>query len=129
MRKEILTILLIFLKKSKLNRLKSLHLLADYIYNAIPKQKFIIVNNQKICIHKSNDAVSKWLYIYNQWEPFETQIIQKLVKNGDTVVDLGAHIGYYTALASELVGKNGEVYSFEPEPKNFMLLKKMCKNK
>jgi FkbM family methyltransferase len=33
-----------------------------------------------------------------------------------TVVDLGASIGYYTLLASRLVGPSGHVYSFEPDP-------------
>jgi FkbM family methyltransferase len=48
-----------------------------------------------------------------------------MVKKGDVVVDLGASIGYFTLLAARLVGKEGKVYAFEPEPRNFLLL---CKN-
>ena len=47
------------------------------------------------------------------------------MKSGDTVVDIGANIGYYTILLSKLVGDSGKVYAFEPGPKNFELL---CKN-
>jgi len=42
-----------------------------------------------------------------------------------TVVDIGANIGYYSLIAAKLVGKNGIVYAFEPEPRNYELL---CKN-
>jgi FkbM family methyltransferase len=41
------------------------------------------------------------------------------------VVDVGANVGYYTLLASRLVGEEGRVFAFEPEPQNYDLL---CKN-
>lgn len=44
---------------------------------------------------------------------------------GWTVVDAGANIGYYTLIASKLVGSEGKVISIEPEPRNFSLL---CRN-
>lgn len=40
-------------------------------------------------------------------------MIQHL-KPGQRVLDVGAHCGYFSALAAELVGKEGKVYSFEP---------------
>lgn len=40
------------------------------------------------------------------------------------VVDIGANIGYFTLLFSTLVGENGRVYAFEPEPRNYDLLVK-----
>ena len=59
-----------------------------------------------------------------EWEPSTTEIFKKMVKEGDTVVDLGANIGYFTLLAAKLVGKKGKVYSFEPEPRNYNYLLK-----
>jgi FkbM family methyltransferase len=47
---------------------------------------------------------------------------RRLVRPGMTVVDAGAHIGYYTRLFSRLVGARGKVYAFEPHPDNFALL-------
>ena len=47
-----------------------------------------------------------------------------MVKEDNVVVDLGAHIGYYTMLAARLVGKGGKVFAFEPEPNNYALLVK-----
>jgi len=55
---------------------------------------------------------------------FTMELIEKLIKKGMIVLDLGAHIGYYTLIAAKLVGENGRVFSFEPEPYNFALLSK-----
>jgi len=60
-------------------------------------------------------------------EQFETEVFKKEIEKGDTVLDLGSHIGYYTLIAAELVGEKGKVFAFEPEPTNFVLLKKNIK--
>ncbi|MHC4395648.1 MAG: FkbM family methyltransferase [Planctomycetota bacterium] len=52
----------------------------------------------------------------------ETQFVKRAVKAGDTVVDLGAHVGYYTFLFASLVGKKGQVFSFEPQERFFALI-------
>ncbi len=57
------------------------------------------------------------------YEPWETSIVQRDLKPGQVFVDVGAHIGYYTVMASGLVGPSGKVYAFEPAPKNFRILK------
>lgn len=58
------------------------------------------------------------------YEAAETNIVKREVSAGDTFVDIGAHIGYYTLLASSLVGNAGVVFAFEPDPENFSVLKK-----
>ncbi len=52
------------------------------------------------------------------------KIYEQIIKSGDVVVDVGSNIGIHTIYLSKLVGKSGKVYSFEPEPNNFALLKK-----
>jgi FkbM family methyltransferase len=62
--------------------------------------------------------------------PFEPEVVrslQTLVDPGSTVLDIGANIGYFTAYMSKLVGANGTVHAFEPEPKNFALLQRNIK--
>ncbi len=61
-----------------------------------------------------------WLGTYE----YEKQIIfEKMVKPGDTVFDIGAQAGFYTLLASVIVGPTGRVFAFEPLPRNVFYLK------
>lgn len=64
------------------------------------------------------------LSIGNPFEPLVTEIVKKHIKRGNNVLDIGAHVGYYTLLFAKLVGKEGKVFAFEPNPNNFVLLKK-----
>jgi FkbM family methyltransferase len=46
------------------------------------------------------------------------------LSEGHTFLDIGAHYGYFSLLASKLVGKTGKVFSFEAAPKTYRILKK-----
>ena len=62
-------------------------------------------------------------------ERLMTNLFTKLVTEGMIVVDIGAHVGYYTLLAARAVGDQGKVFCFEPEPSNYaLLLKNIEKN-
>jgi FkbM family methyltransferase len=64
------------------------------------------------------------LFINKIYEPYETKLISNIISPGDVVLDIGANIGYYTVIFAKLVGQNGKVFAFEPEPTNFSLLQK-----
>ncbi len=49
-------------------------------------------------------------------EPELTDFLMRACRPGDTVVDAGANIGYFTLLMSKLVGSSGLVHAFEPHP-------------
>lgn len=49
------------------------------------------------------------------------------LNEGDTFIDIGAHFGYFSLLASTLVGKKGQVHSFEPTSMVFEILNKNTK--
>jgi FkbM family methyltransferase len=50
------------------------------------------------------------------WEIDEQIVMRRLVRPGDVVLDIGAHIGLHTVLLSALVGRSGVVHAFEVNP-------------
>ncbi len=66
-------------------------------------------------------------YYYGYCEANLTNFLLRFLKGGDVVLDVGAHVGFYSILASELVGEKGEVHSFEPTPWTFGLIKQNTK--
>lgn len=54
---------------------------------------------------------------------YDMQILfEKTISEGKVVFDIGAHVGFYTLLASELVCSKGRVFAFEPMPRNLFYL-------
>ena len=70
----------------------------------------------------TDDAVGRVLAISGVWEPNVTAAFRRSLGPGDVCLDVGAHIGYYTLLASRLVGRDGHVYAFEPSQPNYEAL-------
>ena len=67
---------------------------------------------------------SCWLGTY---EYSKQKIFSATIKRGDVVYDLGANVGFYSLLASVLVGSQGQVFSFEPVPRNLAFLRSHLK--
>src|SRR5262245_39931628 len=62
------------------------------------------------------EVVAAGLFRYGFFEADLTAVILRLLRPGDTFVDVGAHVGYFSALAARLVGADGRVVAFEPTP-------------
>lgn len=57
------------------------------------------------------------------WEEYgETAFIRSMMRNGDVAVDVGANVGWYSTLLSELVGTTGQVHAFEPNERACRIL-------
>jgi FkbM family methyltransferase len=56
------------------------------------------------------------------YEPHLTAVFERYCRPGMTVVDVGANLGYFTVLASRLVGPKGRVIAVEPNSDNCRLL-------
>jgi FkbM family methyltransferase len=64
----------------------------------------------------TQDLIQRYLYLFGVWEPYMTGWLQRRLRPGDTYVDVGANIGYYSLLASQLVGDEGQVVAIEASP-------------
>ncbi|MBI4373194.1 MAG: FkbM family methyltransferase, partial [Candidatus Omnitrophica bacterium] len=79
------------------------------------------------------DAIDYLLFSTGDWEPEVWRFVDRFLRQGMTMLDVGAHHGFYTLLASKCVGSEGKVFAFEPaEPQRKKLLKHLrlnhCRN-
>jgi len=84
-----------------------------------------------VATQRASDALFRgapWLYrpLYDAYkrlgERGEIALVRDLVRTGDRVVDVGANVGFYSALLAERVGPAGRVFAFEPCEQNFAYL-------
>lgn len=64
----------------------------------------------------TKDLIQSYLYYFGVWEPRITKWINDSLTDGDTFIDVGANIGYYSLLASKRVGSRGKVVAIEAAP-------------
>jgi len=70
-----------------------------------------------------NDVgISRELLVKGIHEKESTIQIQKELKPGMTIVEVGANIGYYSIIEAKVIGKSGKIYAFEPSSENIQLL-------
>jgi FkbM family methyltransferase len=67
--------------------------------------------------------ISQAVYLSGLYEPATTAVLRKLLRKGDTFVDVGANIGLFTMIASRCVGRSGRVLAFEPSRREFTTLR------
>ncbi len=65
-----------------------------------------------------NEYMQRRLF-YHCYEAAEARFCESWLRPGDVVVDVGAHVGFFTLLAARRVGPGGSVHAFEPIPENF----------
>lgn len=65
--------------------------------------------------------------ISEKHEPEVWQSITSEVKEGDVIIDIGAHVGVYTISLAKRVRLDGKVIAFEPDPENFKYLEKQIR--
>lgn len=63
----------------------------------------ISIEEGRLLVHPADIVVSSALSL-GVYERFQTELFRRTVKPGMTVVDVGAHIGYYTVIAARRVG-------------------------
>lgn len=62
------------------------------------------------------------LYFEHEYEKQNVKLLREHLKPGSTFIDIGAHVGYHSLIASHLVGNTGRVICFEPNKESFKRL-------
>lgn len=71
-----------------------------------------------------SEGIDFSIYLLGAFEPGTANALQKLVKPGDIVFDIGANIGAHTLGLAQSVGPSGRVYAFEPADFAFAKLRR-----
>jgi FkbM family methyltransferase len=107
-------------RKTPLSRIRSARACANFVMRFL-KQPSAVVDGHKMVLDR-RDALN--LSVWGIFEPCESEYIKRTVKEGWSVLDIGANIGYYTLMFAKLVRDKGTVYAFEPDPETFRLLER-----
>jgi FkbM family methyltransferase len=75
------------------------------------------------------DFYSTIIYRHGFVEEYLITYMFRYLKDGSTFIDAGAHFGFFSALASKLVGAKGRVHSFEPTKHTFKVLELNMKSR
>ena len=96
-----------------------------YVY---PKVYYKLINDEFVIFETKTDLKIKirvrstdLMALTNVWMINEYEIEDFEINANDTVIDIGAHIGLFSLLVSQLC-KTGKILSFEPISENFDLL-------
>lgn len=101
------------------------------LWGRIKVHRYLPIKNNQICIngiyidyHKEYHLYYQWLY-YCRYDTAVRAVMKKFLYDGATFIDVGANIGHLSAIGMGLVGKAGQVHSFEPVPRYYELLKEL----
>lgn len=90
------------------------------------RKEFLVckIHDYKMLLSLREPGISEALNLHGGREAEHVYIIEKTLKEGMCVFDIGGNIGYYTLMAAKKVGPRGKVYAVEPAPNNVRILKK-----
>ena len=72
----------------------------------------------------SANTVDKAVFLKGTYEAGTIAVVAQCLRRGDIFIDVGSYIGLMALAASKLVGEDGVVHAFEPEPRSFDVLRK-----
>jgi len=81
------------------------------------------IHGQKMYLSVYDFGISKELAIYKTHEPLATKLFRASIKKGMNIIDIGANIGYYVLIESQIIGSKGKIIAIEPQQENISLLR------
>lgn len=85
---------------------------------------YIVKNNDQklIATEPGECTISESVLKHGEWEPHLNRFFEKIIKPGFKVLSFGGHIGIHSFKISNLIGMDGKIIIFEPNPKSLELL-------
>ena len=71
-----------------------------------------------------DDHVQQEILRFGAYEPESLRLMQRLLQPGDTMVDVGGHVGQFALHAAQCVGESGTVVAIEPNPQTYQFLQR-----
>lgn len=106
------------------NRIGALGRLArSHLYRRMLRRPFISPwNGLRIKVYPNSTSLFR-AYVLGLHDYWEMLFLQRFLRGGDSVMDIGANVGVYALLLGKSVGPDGEVHAFEPDADNGRLLR------
>jgi FkbM family methyltransferase len=95
----------------------------NVMYNRDYKQEYNIRLKKFTFIFKNGIKIFSYYNLYREYSRgLNCYLSHYTLKPGDIVIDAGAYVGSFTLYASKIVGEQGKIISFEPDPINYQKL-------
>ena len=108
-----------FIYTSVLKHQLAKRLVNNFILVLLPK--YVRVGRAKVIINPADPVISGAL-TFGVYENSEISFMKRVCKAGQVMVDVGANVGIYTAIAGLALGPSGRVIALEPHPESFRFL-------
>ncbi len=94
--------------------------LAQRTYLRKPRARATVpVRDFEMCLDPADWVEGGVLFAPQLWDAAEVSFVVRNLHPGDVFLDIGAHVGFSTLIASRLVGPAGEVVAVEANPVSF----------
>jgi FkbM family methyltransferase len=108
---------------SGIHRVKSIPDPADSEQAQLPPAQEIRTDAGPLLLPAHDQVMRPLIARTGDWEVNEAMLFRAHINPGANIVDVGAHVGYYTLIAARTTGPNGNVIAVEPDPVNSALLR------
>lgn len=75
-------------------------------------------------IDPMDKTVSQNILFSGAWQPVNLKTYQRFVKEGDTILNIGSHVGLEAVVLGKQAGNTGELYIFQPYKISYEIVKK-----
>ena len=82
-----------------------------------------VLTRHRLYVDTRDTGITPHLINDGFWETWLTQCLARVIRPGDTCIDIGANVGYYSVLMAGLAGAAGQTIAVEPNPAIASLLR------